>query len=40
MTDLALQILTASNGKTNLFSVGQAGYVIKNSMGKLLGIDL
>lgn len=33
-------IHNAELGKTHIFSVGQAGFVIKNSEGKLLGIDL
>ena len=28
------------NGKTSLFWVGQAGYIVKSAAGKLLGIDL
>ena len=33
-------ILSASLGKTWLFWMGQAGFIIKSSEGKLLGIDL
>ena len=40
MTDTASQIKAASLGKTHLFFLGQAGYVIKSPEGKLLGIDL
>lgn len=35
-----LQVLTAPLGKTHLFSVGQAGFIIKSKSGQLLGIDL
>lgn len=34
------RILSASLGKTWLFWMGQAGFIIKSSEGKLLGIDL
>ena len=40
MNDLAVRILTVSPGKTYLFSVGQAGFIIKSASGQLLGIDL
>lgn len=40
MIDLSTRILTASLGKTHIFSVGQAGFIIKSSTGRLLGIDL
>ena len=40
MNDFALRALSAPLGKTHIFSVGQAGYIIKSSSGKLLGIDL
>ena len=40
MNDFALRILTATLGKTYLFSVGQAGYIVKSSSGQLLAIDL
>lgn len=40
MHDFALRVITASLGKTYLFSVGQAGYIIKSGSGQLLGIDL
>lgn len=40
MNDLAVRILSASPGKTRLFSVGQAGFVIKSSSGQLLAWDL
>lgn len=40
MHDLATKILTAKLGQTHLFSVGQAGYIIKSSSGHLLAIDL
>lgn len=38
--NLAMNILEAQLGKTHLFSVGQAGYVIKSASGQLLGIDM
>lgn len=40
MNDLAIKVLTAPLGKTYLFSVGQAGYIVKSKSGQLLGIDL
>lgn len=40
MRNLASQVLSAPLGKTYLFSVGQAGYIIKSANGQLLGIDL
>ena len=40
MNDFAIKILTAPLGKTYIFSVGQAGYIIKSKSGQLLGIDL
>lgn len=40
MNAFALKVLTASLGKTYLFSVGQAGYIIKSKSGQLLAIDL
>ena len=39
-TDFALKVLTAPLGKTHLFFVGQAGFIIKSASGQLLGIDL
>lgn len=33
-------LLSASLGLTHLFSVGQAGYIIKNKRGETLGVDL
>lgn len=38
MHDLAMRILTATG--TNIFSVGQAGFIIKSSSGQMLAIDL
>ncbi len=38
--DFAARILTAPLGKTHLFSVGQAGFIIKSKKGTLLGIDM
>ena len=40
MTDFAISVLTAPLGKTYLFSVGQAGYIIKSKTGQLLAIDM
>jgi L-ascorbate 6-phosphate lactonase len=40
MNDFATRVLTAPLGKTYLFSVGQAGYIIKSKSGQLLAIDL
>lgn len=40
MTDFAIQVLTAPIGKTHLFSVGQAGFIIKSAGGQLLAVDL
>lgn len=34
------EILQAEKGKTHLFSVGQAGFIIKSASGQLLAIDL
>ena len=38
MRDFTTKVLTAKG--TNIFSVGQAGYIIKNERGQLLAIDL
>ncbi len=38
--NFATQILTAPLGKTHLFAVGQAGFIIKSKKGILLGIDM
>ena len=40
MNDFAIRVLTAPLGKTHLFSVGQAGFIIKSKSGQLLAIDL
>lgn len=40
MNDFSTKVLTAPLGKTYLFSVGQAGYIIKSKSGQLLGIDM
>lgn len=40
MIEFAKKVLSAELGKTWLFSVGQAGFIIKSSDGRLLGIDL
>ena len=40
MTDFGINVLTAPLGKTYLFSVGQAGYIIKSKSGQLLAIDI
>ena len=38
--DFATKVLTSKNGLTQVFSVGQAGYIIKSKSGQLLAIDL
>lgn len=38
--EFASKVLSAPIGKTCLFSVGQAGYIIKSKNGQLLAIDL
>lgn len=40
MHEFAKKVLDASFGVTRLFSVGQAGFIIKSKTGRLLGIDL
>lgn len=40
MHDFAIRVLTAPAGETHLFSVGQAGYIIKSAGGQLLAVDL
>ena len=40
MLDLATRVLTARTGKTHLFAIGQAGFIIKSASGQLLAIDL
>ena len=40
MNDLAIRILTAQPGKTHLFSVGQAGFILKSAGGQMLAWDL
>lgn len=40
MPDFATEVLAAAHGKTHLFSVGQAGFIIKSASGQLLSIDL
>lgn len=40
MFEFVNKILTSQEGATQLFSVGQAGFIIKSSSGMLLGIDL
>lgn len=40
MSNFATNVLTAPLGKTYLFSVGQAGYIIKSKSGQLLAIDM
>ena len=40
MITLANRILCAPFGKTHLFSVGQAGFILKSKTGQLFGIDL
>ncbi len=40
MNDFAIRVLTAEQGKTHLFSAGQAGFIIKSKSGQLLAWDL
>ena len=40
MLNFAEKVLSARIGRTHLFSVGQAGYIIKSKNGQLLAIDL
>ncbi len=40
MTDFAQKVLTSPLNKTHLFYLGQAGFIIKSSTGKVLGIDM
>lgn len=40
MKEFAQKVLAATLGKTYLFSVGQAGFIIKSKSGQLLAIDL
>ena len=40
MLEFAKKVIEAPIGHTHLFWVGQAGFIIKNRDGKLLGIDL
>lgn len=40
MVDFAREVLMAPLGKTYLFSVGQAGFIVKSKAGQLLAIDL
>lgn len=40
MKEFALKILKAKSGKTYLFFVGQAGFILKSKQGQLLGVDL
>lgn len=40
MSGFARRVLTAMQGQTHLFSVGQAGYIVKSKSGQLFGIDL
>lgn len=40
MFDFAEKVLSAEKGKTHIFSVGQAGFIIKSAGGQILGIDL
>lgn len=40
MKDFAAKVLNAKSGETHLFSVGQAGYIVKSKSGQLFGIDL
>lgn len=38
--DIVKSILTAELGKVHIISIGQAGFLIKTPMGKLIGIDI
>lgn len=38
--DFAAKIIAENPGKTGLFSVGQAGFIIRSKSGQLLGIDM
>ena len=40
MNDFAIKVMTAPLGKTYMFSLGQAGYIIKSKTGQLLGVDM
>ena len=40
MNSFAKKVVDAELGTTHLFSVGQAGFIIKSKSGQLLGIDL
>ncbi len=40
MNSFPAKVLSAPLGKTHLFSVGQAGFIIKSASGQLLAIDL
>lgn len=40
MKDFGTKVLLANQGKTQIFSTGQAGFIIKSKSGQLLGIDL
>ena len=40
MNDLAIRVLSAQMGKTHLFSVGQAGFIMKSAAGQTLAWDL
>lgn len=33
------KVLTAKNGQTHIFSLGQAGYIVKSASGQLLAVD-
>ena len=40
MTDFAERVLTAQPGRTHLFSVGQAGFILKSRAGQTMAWDL
>lgn len=40
MKEFAIKVLSDNRGKLCLYSVGQAGFVIKSKSGQLLGVDL
>ena len=39
ISDFAVRVRTAETGKTHLFYIGQAGFIIKSLSGQLLVVD-
>ena len=39
ISDFAVRVRTAETGKTHLFYIGQAGFIIKSLSGQLLAVD-